>query len=125
MINSLESGWSVRRIHQHLLSMVGGSRLRTMSLRTLYRIKLQWEEKRDLHHKWRNGGGLGWSQEELNRLFKFVRENPDAYLDEIVDFLRDEVGKTITESGLWKLMEKMNQQEGHGKDISQAIGAGA
>lgn len=105
--------------------MVGGSRLRTMSLRTLYRIKLQWEEKRDLHHKWRNGGGLGWSQEELNRLFKFVRENPDAYLDEIVDFLRDEVGKTITESGLWKLMEKMNQQEGHGKDISQAIGAGA
>ena len=36
-----------------------------------------------------------------------------------------EVGKTITESGLWKLMEKMNQQEGHGKDISQAIGAGA
>lgn len=60
------------------------------------------------HPHTHGGGGANWSAEEKDRLEDFILKTPDKYLDEIRAWLLSEMGRSITESGLYKLLKKMD-----------------
>lgn len=81
---------------------------RSCSLRTVQRILKLWREQQTVSCAPRSGGGSRWTELEQREIAMMVEEDPGLYLDEISLRILARMGRSITPSGLYKILKKMD-----------------
>ena len=106
--NVLDVGMSPSVVHRKCLDMVGGCKIKSINLRSVYRFKAQWTEYHVMHTCIRTRGVLTGLRKRRIALMTSFAQTLISIWNEIVEWVSFQVEMSISESGLCKLLKKIN-----------------